>query len=220
VDVSYYDQDRISSGVWGQSSFPVPGTGLDNGSSATPNGRFVFAPLDPNETYGGLCPIDGGASFCNLSGSGTGGATPGLGDFHGWSNADRFNFAPFNLLLTPSQRKSIFMQGTYRLTDRVSWNLKGAYTQRESTNQAAPEPIFLGSEAGTYGLGDFVAIDASNPYNPFGTTIGPDGTLVARRPLEGGPRVFTQDVDTSYFSTGLKGDFNVGERLFFWDVNF
>lgn len=220
VDVSYYDQDRISSDVWEQSRFPVPGTGLDNGSSATPNGRFVFAPLDPNETYGGLCPLDGGASFCNLSGNGTGGATPGLGDFHGWSNADRFNFAPYNLLLTPQERKSIFAQGTYQLTDRISWNLKGVYTTRESVNQAAPEPIFLGSEAGTYGLGDFVAIDASNPYNPFGITIGPDGTLVGRRPLEGGPRVFTQEVDTSYFGTGLKGDFNIGERLFFWDVNF
>ncbi|WP_440224278.1 TonB-dependent receptor [Dokdonella sp. MW10] len=223
VDVSYYKQNAISSSVWGQSSFPVPGTGVDNGSSATPGGRFVFAPLDPTQTYGGLCPISGGASFCNLAGDGASGI-PTIGDFHPWigagPNSDRFNFAPYNLLLTPSERKSLFAQGTYRITDSVNWNLKGAYTQRESTNQAAPEPIFLGSEAGTYGLGDFVAIDATNPYNPFGMTIGPDGTLVARRPVEGGPRIFSQDVDTRYFSTGLNGEFGIGSRNFFWDVNY
>ena len=216
VDVSYYDQDRISSGDWENSRYATPGIGgqVNPGSwsSATPNGRFTFAPGDPTNDFGGLCPEDGGATFCNLSGDGQGGFRP-------WSNAERFNFAPYNLLLTPSERKSLFAQGTYRLTDRVSWNLKGTYTRRESVNQAAPEPIFLGSEAGSGGLADFVGIDASNPYNPFGT-IAPEGSFITRRPVEGGPRVFAQDVDTSYFSTGLKGDFNVGERLFFWDVNF
>ena len=223
ADVSYYKQDAISSSVWEQSRFPVPGTGVDNGSSATPGGRFVFAPLDPTQTYGGLCPIDGGASFCNLAGDGASGI-PTIGNFHPWvgsgANSDRFNFAPFNLLLTPSERKSIFLNGSYKITDTINWNFKGTYTQRESVNQAAPEPIFLGSEAGTYGLGDFVAIDVTNPYNPFGMTIGPEGTLVARRPVEGGPRIFSQEVDTRYFSTGLNGDFDIGERNFFWDVNY
>ncbi len=216
ADVSYYKQDSISSSVWEQSRFPVPGTGVDNGSSATPGGRFVFAaPSD----FGGLCPDN----FCNIAGDGATGI-PTINDFHPWvgsgPNSDRFNFAPFNLLLTPSERRSIFVSGTYKLTDSISWNLKGTYTQRESVNQAAPEPIFLGSEAGTYGLGDFVAIDVTNPYNPFGITIGPEGTLVARRPLEGGPRIFSQDVDTRYFSTGLTGDFDAAGRNFFWDVNY
>ena len=220
VDLSHYDQDGISSDVWEQSRFPVPGTGVDNGSSATPTGRFVFAPLDPTNTYGGLCPIDGGASFCNIAGNGAAGGIPTIADFHGWSNADRFNFAPYNLLLTPSKRDGLFAQGSYRINDYVKWGIKGSYTTRDSTNQAAPEPIFLGSEAGTYGLGDFTAIDATNPYNPFGMTIGPEGTLVGRRPIEGGPRVFRQEVDTRYFSTSLSGDFGVGERNFFWDVNY
>jgi iron complex outermembrane receptor protein len=225
IDISGYDQKRISSSVWEQSRYPVPGTGVDNGSSATPTGRFVFAPLDPTNTYGGLCPIDpdSGASFCNLAGNGASGI-PTAADFHRWvgsgPNSDRFNFAPYNLLLTPSKRKSLFAQGTYRITDNINWNLKGAYTTRDSVNQAAPEPIFLGSEAGTYGLGDFVSIDATNPYNPFGMTIGPDGTLVARRPVEGGPRIFKQEVDTRYFTTGLNGDFSIGNRNFFWDVNY
>ncbi|MBL0162210.1 MAG: TonB-dependent receptor [Xanthomonadales bacterium] len=216
VDLSYYDQKGISSNDWEQSRYPTPGIGgaVNPGSwsSATPNGRQVFAPADPNETYGGLCPVDGGASFCNLSGDGAGGFRP-------WSNAERFNFSPYNLLLTPSKRTGLFAQGTYRISDHVSWNLKGTYTKRESVNQAAPEPIFLGSEAGSGGLADFVGIDASNPYNPFGT-IAPEGSFITRRPVEGGPRIFRQNVDTSYFSTGLNGDFSAGDRQFFWDVNY
>ncbi|MEO7935674.1 MAG: TonB-dependent receptor [Dokdonella sp.] len=216
VDLSYYDQKRISSNDWEQSRYPTPGiNGAVNPaawSSATPNGRQVFAPADPNETFGGLCPVDGGASFCNLSGDGAGGFRP-------WSNAERFNFSPYNLLLTPSKRTGLFAQGTYRISDHVSWNLKGTYTKRESVNQAAPEPIFLGSEAGSGGLADFVGIDASNPYNPFGT-ISPEGSFITRRPVEGGPRIFKQNVDTSYFSTGLNGDFSAGDRQFFWDVNY
>ncbi len=215
-DLSHYDQHRISSNDWEQSRYPTPGIGgaVNPGSwsSATPNGRQVFAPADPTQTFGGLCPIGGGASFCNLSGDGAGGFRP-------WTNAERFNYSPYNLLLTPSRRTSFFGQGTYRITDHVNWNLKGTYTKRQSVNQAAPEPIFLGSEAGSGGLADFVGIDATNPYNPFGT-ISPEGSFITRRPLEGGPRIFTQDVDTSYFTTGLNGDFNIGDRQYFWDVNY
>ncbi|HET6546679.1 MAG TPA: TonB-dependent receptor [Rhodanobacteraceae bacterium] len=213
MDASQYNQNRISAADWEQSFFPVPGTGLDNGSSATPNGRFVFAA--PND-FGGLCPD----SFCNLSGNGTTAGTPALGDFHQWSDADRFNYAPFNLLLTPSKRKAIFAQGSYRLTDHVNWTMKALYNTRDSVNEAAPEPIFLGSEGATGGLSDHVGVDVTNPYNPFGITLDPNGLLIGRRPIEGGPRVFSQSVDTRYFSTGVNGDFSAGDRDFYWDVNY
>ena len=38
--------------------------------------------------------------------------------------------------------------------------------------------------------------------------------------LEGGPRVFEQDVDTWYMGAGLTGEFAASERNFFWDLNF
>src|SRR5690606_20863042 len=43
---SYFKQEEVSSLEYGPASVPVPGTGLSNGSSATPQGRFVF--MDPN----------------------------------------------------------------------------------------------------------------------------------------------------------------------------
>lgn len=219
MDISHYNQNAISAADWKQSRFPVPGTGVDNGSSATPNGRFVFA---APSSFGGLCPDD----FCNLSGNGTvgGSGIPTLADFHPWvgsgPNSDRFNFAPYNMLLTPSKRDGLFAQGTYRITDTINWTIKGLYNSRNSKNQAAPEPIFLGSEGATGGLSDHVGVDVTNPYNPFGFTLEPDGLLIGRRPIEGGPRVFSQDVDTRYVSTGLNGDFSAADHQFFWDVNY
>jgi iron complex outermembrane receptor protein len=43
--------------------------------------------------------------------------------------------------------------------------------------------------------------------------------FVTRRPLEGGPRIFNQDVDTWYFSGGLKGTLHVLNG-FSWDVSY
>src|SRR5690348_8308997 len=52
---SYFDEKGISSGDWGQSSFPEPKAGLSAGSSALPQGRYTFC--DPSRTAGnaGFC---------------------------------------------------------------------------------------------------------------------------------------------------------------------
>lgn len=224
---SYTKSDAISSNSTEQSRFPVPGTGLTFASSATPNGRFIF--IDPR------CPLtdldDDGVpetNFCNITTPNgqsfpngplfTGGNDD---DFIGFSTANRFNFSAFNLLLTPSERKSVFTNIDYDISERVRWKTKFLYNNRQSTNQAAPEPIFLGPDAGTGNpLADNITISADNPFNPFGVNLGPDNLiLLGRRPIEGGPRIFKQDVDTWYFSTGLEGDFDVGDRVFYWDVN-
>jgi len=136
MDVSHFKQNEISSGDWSQSSFPVPGTGLANASSATPYTRYLFD-TPGGVDFGGLC--DGG--FCNITANGVappGGVQSFPDGFHGFTRADRFNFAPFNLLLTPQDRTGIFAQGTYKITDNVNFYLKGLYNTRDSTNQAAP----------------------------------------------------------------------------------
>ena len=71
-------------------------------------------------------------------------------------------------------------------------------------------------------LGLITGVDATNPYNPFGFTLDPGTNLIGlgRRPVEGGPRIFKQEVDTRYFATGLEGSFGAGNRDFYWDVNY
>lgn len=229
MDVSRFKQNRISSADWRQAgSEPIPGTGLANGSSATPYTRILFAPGDPNQTYGGLCAQfnDDGShapSFCDITPNSVNEFQRFPDGFHAFGRPDRFNFAPYNLLLTPQDRTGIFAQGTYHITDHVNFYLKGLYNERDSTNQAAPEPIFLGQQfCMATDLCYRVGVDASNPYNPFGFSLSGDDPNfgLGRRPLEGGPRIYKQSVDTKYYAAGFNGDFSFGERQFFWDVNY
>src|SRR5204863_168891 len=68
--------------------------------------------------------------------------------------------------------------------------------------------------------------DVTNPYNPFGVTLssGADGSaanysFIARRMVEAGQRVFTQNVDTMSGTLTFDGAFEVGGRKWYWDVN-
>jgi iron complex outermembrane receptor protein len=237
-NASYVESKGISSGEWAQSSFPVPGAGLAAGSSGTPQGRFTFC--DPRITTAGtagFCDPAGNDWFDMTLNNGTtapnyngGDPTGAGGTYHNWSGADRFNFAPYNLLLTPSKRKSVFGSINYDISNSVSVHAKMLYNNRQSDNQAAPEPIFVGPFAGTGGIADGINIAANNPYNPFGIdlcavaspTCG-NGTAnfgwITKRPIELGPRLFHQDVDTSYVNIGLNGVFDDANNMS-WNVDY
>jgi iron complex outermembrane receptor protein len=224
LGASYYKQEGISAADRDISQFPVPGTGLANGSSATPFGRFVFQ--DPNTgTVYSITPNGGASDPTYTSGEPACPATRS-DDYHCFTTADRFNFALYNLLLTPSERKSVFGQVQFEFSPSISGHAKLLYNQRDSTNQAAPEPIFLGTDAGVFNhwAETDLVIAANNPYNPFGfdlTTMGanPNLFLLGRRPVEGGPRVYQQQVKTWYANAGLEGVFNVNDRSWSWDAN-
>ena len=221
-NLSHYDQDRVNSADRTLAGFPTPNTGLTRGSSGTPQGRFLFLGQDNdgdgNPDVVNVTINDGVTGIPVFDPSNPGGPND---DFHVFTNNDRFNFSQFNLYVTPSQRTSIFGQADYDISDNVNFYLKALYNNRKSVNQAAPEPIFIGPEAGTGGLGDLVTVDVTNPYNPFGVTLDASNFIFAgRRPLEGGPRVFKQNVDTSYVGFGFTGDFAVGDSTYYWDFNY
>ncbi|MCA1714386.1 MAG: TonB-dependent receptor, partial [Gammaproteobacteria bacterium] len=228
LGASYTNQEEVRSADREQSRFPVPGTGVRFGSSATPTGRFLFT--DPvSGAFFNITP-NNGASTPIFNRTQTGCVR--TDSYHCFTNADRFNFSPFNLVVTPSERAGLFGQFRFDISDRVNWYAKALYNRRKSTNQAAPEPIFLGPEAGTGNpLADNIFISATNPYNPFGfdlRSLDDPATplvneanliLIGRRPIEGGPRIFEQEVDTWYVGTGLEGVLDVGQRTWFWDIN-
>jgi iron complex outermembrane recepter protein len=200
-----------------------PGVG---GSSGTPQGRFIF--MDPRGDVDGDGDLDSisitldngvlndGTTLPNYDPNNPGGA-----DFHNFGNADRFNFRPYNYLVTPVRRVNLFGKAEYDVADDIQLRFTAAYTGRESTNQAAPNPLFLGSDAGAGFYMDNVFIPANQRYNPFGIDLDGRSNLITigRRPLEAGPRIFEQTVDTWMISAGLNGETQVAERALFWDVS-
>lgn len=208
------------------STFPTPGVGActPGCSSGTPQGRFDFATggldSDGKPIIARITLNDGATNTLgNLATFDPN--NPGSLDFHNFTNTDRFNFAQFNLVSTPNKRVSFFSNIEHDLTDSITFEMKAVFNNRESTNQAAPEPLFIGPDAGNGNLMDTIGIDATNPFNPFGMTLDADSgfQFAGRRPLEAGPRIFKQNVDTWYINGGLKGDFELQNRNFYWDMH-
>lgn len=216
----YVHQNGVDSADRDLSDFPVPTLDqcINTCSSATPFGRILFT--DPNTLTDVDLTLANGFSY---SGSNPvydplnpGGGTD---DFKPFTTADRFNFSPFNFVLTPQERVSFMTQITHEISDAIQFRGKALFNNRKSVNQAAPIPLFVGPFGGNGNRMDTISIDATNPYNPFGFTLdgvsGP-GYGVFRRFFEAGPRHFEQNVDTYYLSGTLSGD--LGDK-FYWDAS-
>jgi iron complex outermembrane receptor protein len=204
IGANYVRQYPISSGARTISLFPTPGTTACDAScsSGTPNGRFIV--LDQNLTL--IAPVIG--------------RKPTLADYRGFTTPDRFNFAPFNFIQTPVERYGAFVNLTQRLGANVQLALKGVWNRRNSKNQAAPLPLFVGPDAGNGNLLDTISISATNPFNPFGVTLDASNyAFIGRRFVENGPRRYNQRVDTWYGAATLSGSFNMGGGEWYWDVN-
>jgi iron complex outermembrane receptor protein len=219
---SYYDQNAIRSGEWEQSAFPEPLAGLSAGSSGTVQGRMRFC--DPSRPAGSLGSCDKHYDVTLNEGTTTPAwnpANPAAGTYHAFSDSDRFNYAPYNFLLTPSNRKAFFTNITFAASDDVELYAKGLFNNRKSANEAAPEPIFVGPVSGTGGIADTISISRLNPFNPFGIDLDASSNFdgIGRRPVEAGPRIFKQDVDTWYFAGGVRGTLHLA-RDYKWDVNY
>ena len=217
---SYVKQEAVRSADRGISQFPNPGQtsctdAISGCSSAAANGRFR-------------------GFFGNLTIANAPDSTPTFAELRPFLKSDRFNFAPLNYILTPSERYGGWVSIKQEIGSNVNLRFKGEINRRNSQNQAAFEPLFIGPDAGN-GAGslfDTLSFDVSNPYNPFGVTLesglNPDGTsngntpnysFIARRLIEAGQRTFNQKVDTISATVTLDGSFDWGPHKWYWDVN-
>ena len=210
LGVSYVDQQPVHSGDRSISQYPQPFlTACTSAcSSATPNGRYDVLGGD----YTLKAAVAGKPTFDPLNPTG-----PGSG-FRDFTTADRFDFAPYNYFLTPYQQIGTFINVEQKIAPDVKFSGKFYYNRRNSDNEAAFLPLFIGPDGGT-GFPATIAIDATNPYNPFGRTLDPGNySFIARRVVEGGQRRYTQNVDTYYGSGTFSGKFAMFGRDFFWDA--
>ncbi len=214
VGGNYVKQKGVRSADRAISRFPAPysDTCADGGcSSFIPNGRFIGSIFDiPGTT------AEGDATLINAPTS-----TPTLANFRAFAGTpDRFNFAPFNFLQIPLERYGAFANLKYEVADNVNFTLKGLWNERKSKNQAAPLPFGIGPDAGITPVLDATTIDATNPFNPFGVTLDfTNMNLILRRFVEGGPRRFSQKVDTTYGVATLDGNFSMLNHDWYWDIN-
>jgi iron complex outermembrane receptor protein len=210
IGAAFLDQRTVSSADREISRSPLPRIGMCTAftcSSATPQGRLRYTDPTTGDTVNDV--LNDGET------------KPVFPDtYHPFGPTDRFNFAPFNLVETPSQRISAFSTVTYKLSSEINVRGKASFNNRQSVNQAAPEPLFIGPAGGSGTRMDNISIDKTNPYNPLGFTLSANdpGFFLARRPLEAGPRKFEQNVNTFYTSGGLDGKFDVGGQRFNWDA--
>jgi len=211
IDVSYTNQGAVEAADRDISAYAIPFENL-GASSGTPQARLVFA-----NDWGDITLNDGVTGLPNFDPNDPTGAGS---DYHAFTLQDRFNYSPYNKLSTPNERVNIFAKAEYDLTDTITLRTTAAYNNRQSVSQAAPEPLFFGPGAGAGFWMDNMVISADNPYNPFGVDIDETNFVFGgRRPIEAGPRIFRQNVDTWYVSSTLDGDLNVGDRTWFWDFN-
>ena len=226
MGVSYTEQGSVSAGDRDISTYPIAGVEI-GASSGTPQGRYAFydpripAP-EPGDNFVSITLNDGvlndgdqNIPFYDFN-------NPGGGDFHGFALADRFNYQPFNHLVTPNERVNVFVKGEYDFTEEVMLRVTASFNNRQSQNKAAPEPLFAGPGGGGGAWMEAIVFDADNPYNPFGIDLGPaeiqDG-FITRRPIEAGPRVFNQNVDTWHLAATLDGSFEMNDSTWYWDLH-
>jgi iron complex outermembrane receptor protein len=222
--VNYIKQGSVFAGDRSYYAFPNPGATActTSCSSGTPNGRFLI-----NN------PVTGTGMNLTLKSNPLGrprfdpsDPTGANSDFKQFTVADRFNFRPYNYLLTPQERFGAFVNFQGDLGEDVRLTTRMIYNRRTSDNQAAPLPLFVGPDAGNGNLLDTISIDATNPYNPFGVTLATGNAglprnydFIGRRFVENGPRHYSQKVDTMYLGGTLDGKFAVGSGTWYWDAN-
>ena len=114
--------------------------------------------------------------------------TPALSEFTPGRN--RFDRAPFQVLVPETERYGVSFRGKVRLAPAVDLFTEFAYRNIFTEQQLAPAPI--------EGDVENIAVPAANPFNPFGSDV-----FFRYRVTEAGPRIDEIDTDVYRAVAGL-----------------
>jgi len=199
---NYNKQDKVSAGDRAFSAtalYLYGGVVSAGGSSRTTTGRIRVPGVDAN---GDPC-----GSVTRIAGS-SGASTA---DYRCFEGSDLYNYQPFNLLVTPQERGSLFTDLNYQLSDDVEMYGQVVYNQTRSGFQIAPLPFDA--------VADDTVISADSFYNPFGTDFGGvDGLNPnAQVRLEAlGNRASRTTSDSTFANLGFRGELAARWQ---WDLN-
>ena len=179
----------------------IPHVGI--GGSTFPAYGRIQLPASLQATFGcGTVALNPGAS----------GAVADTANYHCFTNADKYNYASVNLLMTPQERTNAFIKGTYHLSDNVDAYLTYYHNKTSSGSQLAP--ALLGTPYGA-------VISQYNMYNPFGVTFSsPNGNDFRARLVSAGDRASRTNNTTDQMIMGLRGNVNILNQNWTWDVGY
>ena len=186
----------------------------NNGSPGTPQGTIwwyddedgdgiddlgnpAWQEVANNSCTSGVCyndPMQGWRDFNEDGNSDTG-------------EGDLYNYQPDNYLLTPQRRLSLWTSGNYELSEWFNTYFEGSFTNRRSVQSLAPEPVYTWPD---------LMVSADNIYNPYGRPFSDMG----RRMVEGGNRMFSQNINTLRLVLGVQGQVPDIGPLHDWDWDF
>jgi len=124
---------------------------------------------------------------------------------------DLYNYQPFNLLMTPQERGSLFTNVNYEINDMAEAYGQVVYNQTRSGFAIASLPFDA--------VADDTIISADSIYNPFGTDFGGgagDNPAMRARLESLGNRRSKVRSDQLFANAGLRGEF---ASTWQWDVN-
>ena len=123
------------------------------------------------------------------------------------STADKTNTNLQMDVHTPLETKTLFVDGGYDLTDTIRFRTNLAYLNRGSDRLIAGYPM----QAASFGT----PMSADSYFNPIGAELG----TWWRRTWEV-PRSTSTDFNQYRFTGTFEGYFEVGDRVFDWDVGY
>jgi iron complex outermembrane recepter protein len=130
------------------------------------------------------------------------------------SPIDKTNTNMQTHLRTPLESRSLFVDGVFDINDAVRFRSNIMYSQRDAERQVAGYPF----QSGAFGT----PMSVDSYYNPIGSHHGfatPTAVNFWRRTWEV-PRTDKPTSTTWRFAAGLEGSFDMGERIFDWDVGY
>ena len=193
LSAEYYNQDEIwAADRWyakdGSAGPDYPGAG--------------WSPVGERGTWYGPCGAGGTMNWCTLN---AGGNPLNAGDYHPLTPDEYANSNLQMMAATAIERKSVYVNGNYSLTDAIEFNADILYNERSTLQQVAGYP---------YQSQAFLTpLSGDSAFNPVGEDIE------FRRRLWEVPRTTRSNLKTLRFAPSLSGYFEVGERNFDWNVN-
>lgn len=137
-----------------------------------------------------------------------GGSALGPGVWHNQNASDTSKPSDQMHVMTPLERRSLFTNVNYDLTDDVRFTADMSYTRRSSDRQIAGYPTQ------STVIGAPMSVDSY--FNPTG---GVSAVNWRRRGWEV-PRTTATDQTTWRFAAALQGSFEIGDRYFDWDAGY